>query len=679
MNKHIRALMLCLLMVISLFSMAACKQDEGDGDSTPSGNLVYQVTVVNGVGKPYTSGMIVTFTGADGKEYLATVNASGVASKELAAGDYSVKVASTDSAELYFDSAAQVTAKAPKMELQVAYKMGEKFETIFAESVTMEGQLSYDAYNVNVGSTYVSVNSEDRNYFLFSPTEAGKYEFSVSGNSAEVGIYGASIHYIMSSSTYEVVDGKVSVNINASMIGSGAAGTTILVIGLDAKEGTDGCVLNINRVGDTDWTVEQEPWFTYQAKEKIEKFTLAQGIKLKEFDLTAASDAYQLVYNDQDGYYHLNAADGPLVYAQLGEAVYGISLMTMVGEIVYGEDGTLMQTGTAPFRYMYSNGPDDFFKEDYTDVLREYVTARDKATGVYPLTEDLYYMLPLGVEQIGWCRSDTANYLFGTEENVNNDIAWMFLLMYEDAPVPNPNPNPDPNPDPDPNPNPDPNPDPDPNPNPNPDPIEDNKDEPIMIGGTLEFNAEVKANHIVYYDLMKVNDLTLTIKSKDAYVIYNGKTFEAVNGVVTVPNLYSQYTNMPVNIAIGNKGTSDATFAVKMTYPAGHRENPYVFELGSTTTNTAAGNEVGVFYTWTATKSGTLTINIDNVSTKFGAGVTITRIVDGIPQTTEMEDGATSVSMEVKAGDMIEIVIAANPNSKHQYPAATIKTTATIA
>ena len=62
-----------------------------------------------------------------------------------------------------------------------------------------------------------------------------------------------------------------------------------------------------------------------------------------------------------------------------------------------------MQSGTAPFRYMYSNGQDDFFKEDYTDVLRQYVTNRDQQYGVYPMTEDLYYILSKGIEFMGWC------------------------------------------------------------------------------------------------------------------------------------------------------------------------------------------------------------------------------------------------------------------------------------
>lgn len=55
--------------------------------------------------------------------------------------------------------------------------------------------------------------------------------------------------------------------------------------------------------------------------------------------------------------------------------------------------------------------------------MREYVTARCKTSGVYPLNEDLYYMLPLGIEANGWCRKDTANFLFRDMDDINLDIA----------------------------------------------------------------------------------------------------------------------------------------------------------------------------------------------------------------------------------------------------------------
>ena len=343
----------------------------------------------------------------------------------------------------------------------------------------------------------------------------------------------------------------------------------------------------------------------------------------------------------------------------------------MVGEIVYDSEGILIATGTAPFRYMYSNGKQDFFKEDYTDFMRRVVTAADKATGVYPLTEDLYYVLPMGIDNKGWCKEGTANYLFNGVD-VNPEIAWMFMLCHADGDIPEYKPD-------------------DSNnggnnggttttPN---GPIEDNKDEPEIIGSTLNFEVSVQANHIYYVDLMRVNDTTLTIKNKDAYVIYNGVRFDAVNGVVTVPDLYSQYTNMPVSIQIGNKGTADATFAVTLSYPSGHRENPIVLPLKSFSTDVKKNNEQGIYYSYAPATAGTLTLTLDSVTSKSGTvkGAIIVTVsgADLIPHQYILDGESNTLTVPVNAGDNVDICIGVQPNEQNKYLAATVNVTASFA
>lgn len=166
------------------------------------------------------------------------------------------------------------------------------------------------------------------------------------------------MHYITATSQYEMVDGKLGFSVQPGMIGAGETGTTVLVLGVDAKNGVSDLLLNIVRTGEAEWSFAEQLWMNYQPKNEI-TFVLESGISLKAFDLTA--EGCELVLNSEDGYYHIGSADGPVVYVQLSEPCYGISLMSMVGEIVY-KDGVLMQTGSAPFRYSYNNGPEDFFK-----------------------------------------------------------------------------------------------------------------------------------------------------------------------------------------------------------------------------------------------------------------------------------------------------------------------------
>ena len=670
--KRYSALALCLLLVFSLM-LSGCNGSK-DPEPAQSADATYKVTVVDGLGNAYTEKLIVKLLQNGQQVAMGAINAQGSFEKVLPRGEYDVEIASTNSELDCHFLATKLTKDVTEAQVIMAYAPGNT-DSISAPSVATGEHISYDAAIVSTGSSYIELDAEDRVYALFAPTQAGTYEFSVSNDDASVGYYG-STYFVQSYNLAEMNGNKFTMSITADMIGTGNTGTSVLVIGLDAKDGKDGCILNIQRTGDPAWTIEQEPWNNYAPKTEIKDFTLDSGVKLVSFDVTASTDTYKLVLNEQDGTYHLGTADGPKVYVQLGNAVYGICMKDMVGEIVYDADGVLIATGTAPFRYLRGETKDDFFKEDYTDMMRQIVTAADKATGVYPLTEDLFYALPLGIDNKGWCREGTINYLFNGVD-VNKEIAWMFLLCHEEGEIPvDPNPGDEPV---------DPNPGDEPvTPGPGPTgPIEENKDTPIEIGSTLEFTATVKPNHLVYYHLYRVNDTTLTIKSKDAYVIYNGVKYEAVNGVVSVPNLYSQYTNMPVAVQIGNKGTEDMGFAVTLSYPQGHRENPFALSLKSFSVDVKKNNDQGVYYSWTAAQTGTLTLKLNGVTSKSGnveAGISVTVTgPDLIPHQyllSEVEGDALNV--QVNAGDSVVINVGVMPNEQNKYLAATVDVTASF-
>jgi hypothetical protein len=659
-TKRIFCLLLCAALCMGLL-LTACNDTEA-----PSADATYKVTVVDGLGNAYTEKVIVKLMQGGKQVTMGPINNQGVYEKVLPRGEYTVEVASTNTElDCYFIE-TKLTAEVTEAQVVMAFAPTE-FNSISAPGGDVDAGL------VSTGSSYHELISGQRVYALFTPTEAGIYEFSVSNDDAVIGYYG-SPYFIQSSNVAENVNGNTfTISVEAGMISTGSTGTSVFVIGLDAKDGKESCILNIKRLGDPAWSINSEPWNAYVPKTPVEKFTLESGVKLVPFNVAASTDAYKLVLNEQDGVYHLGTADGPKVYVQLWENVYGISMKEMVGEIVYDADNVLISTGTAPFRYQYDNGKDDFFKEDYTDYMRQAVTAADKATGVYPMTEDMFYLLPLGIDNKGWCREGTINYLFNSTE-VNPEIAWMFMLCHADGKIPEANPDDD-------------------KPQQNPDdnkptgPVVDNKDAPIEIGSTLNFEADVKANHLVYFDLFRVNDTTLTIKSKDAYVIYNGITYEAKNGVVTVPNLYPQYTNMPVSIQIGNKGAKDAVFAVTLSYPVGHRENPVELQMKSFTVDVKKNNEQGVYYHYAPSKAGKLTISMDKVTSASGAveadiSVTITTIVDGLPiphQFKLSEIEGNTLTVDVNAGDDVVITVGVMPNSQNRYLAATIDVTASFA
>ena len=399
------ALILCMTMLLT-----ACG---GQGGSASS-DAEYRVTVSDAMGTTYTSGIIVAFL-QDGQQVaMQNVDASGVAAKTLPRGEYTVELLFTgDESEFYYDQAQDLTLTAEKTELTVVLAKALSGE---ANTISVNG-LAKDAWYVTTGCTKVSLTGE-RDYFLFAPTEAGTYEFSTDNASAVIGYYGAP-HFVQTLSAAEVVDNKFSISVKASMIGTEGTGTSILVIGIDGP-GLDECVLNIQRTGDPEWDVTDEPWMIYAPTVELTPYTLPAGATLAEFDLTAAS--YELVLAD-DGFYHLNSAEGPLVLVRLGEKSKYLDPYKTITE----------KTGVN--RYFFDENGEFVKKENYTDCILQYLEVMDEDSGTYPLTEDLKYIIQNHGIQNGWYDVDGHSYLFKNQDGsnvpgINADISWLFMCCY---------------------------------------------------------------------------------------------------------------------------------------------------------------------------------------------------------------------------------------------------------
>ena len=417
MNKKFGALVLCLLLSVSLL-LGACGNAQAPAEAANNGtDAEYVVKVVDGTGAPYTSGVIVQFMKGGEKVALQTVDANGVAAKTLAKGDYTVELMFTGNAEDYFYDKEGLTLSATQTTLEVVLA---QTVTSQAQSLHVDGS-DYDAYHVATGSTHVKLTAGERSYFLFAPSAAGTYEFSVSDATAQLGYYGAP-HFVQTVNAAEVVDGKFTVSIKASMIGSGDTGTTVLVLGIDAGE-NDSCVLTIERIGEPEWDPSDEPWQVYQPTVELKPYTLPAGANLMKFDITATTDTYNLVLNEQDGFYHLNDANGPLVLMYLGENVKYLDCFKTI----------LEHSGVQ--RYFYDENGEFLKKETYGECLMQYIAMMDETKGVYPLTEDLKYIVQMEGEDSGWFDTNGMSYLFKDDngnfvDGINSEISWLFMCCY---------------------------------------------------------------------------------------------------------------------------------------------------------------------------------------------------------------------------------------------------------
>ena len=356
---------------------------------------------------------------------MQVVNEEGIAAKELEKGEYTVELQFTDDEAAYYYDQSGLTMTSPDeiLEITLYNAISGEGQNLFAYSPASDGNRDHTAYHVGVGGTYVELEPGERNYFLFAPTEAGMYAFSAENTDAVIGYYGAP-HFVQQMTMIEPVDGVITESIKASMIGNNGTGTTVMVLGLDAVESTN-AILKVERIGDPEWTVEDEPWHVYQATHTLAPYTLPAGATFGEFDLKAATDTYNLVLDDQ-GFYHLDSADGPLVLVRLGEASGGSAYLDSFQTI-------LDHSGVT--KYFYDENGEFVKKESYSECLLEYIKYMDEASGMYPLTEDLKYIIQMRGDHYGWFDSTSPGYIFLDENNnqvmgLNHEITWLFMCCY---------------------------------------------------------------------------------------------------------------------------------------------------------------------------------------------------------------------------------------------------------
>ena len=406
-RKTISSLMAAMLLITAVL-MCGCG---GGGETSSPSELTYKVTVKDAIGNPCESGTIVKFMSNGTQAAMQLCDANGTAEKLLPAGEYTIELGFTGDASAYYYESITLTTEKYESELLIS-------KNVVGESVVLNvGGEEFDSYAVTAGATYVKLEQGKRSYFRFSPTEAGKYKFSIYGNeNAKLGNYGAP-HFVQTANIAEMEN-------NTFMIGSGDTGTTTYVIGIDLESSENkSAILCIERIGDPDRTIEDEPWVIYKKTAEISEYDLPKNAVLKEFDLTASTDSYTFVLNEEDGFYHLNTADGPLVLMRLAEDCDYIACFATI----------LDRSGVS--RYFYDENGEFVEKVSYSECLLEYIECVDAVEGVYPLTEDLKHIVTQRGEYVGWWDTESNGYLFkdinGNKDfTINTELAWLLMCCY---------------------------------------------------------------------------------------------------------------------------------------------------------------------------------------------------------------------------------------------------------
>ncbi len=401
--------------------------NDGTNPDVPSEpkTIKYIVRAVDAFGNaPEVSVVVEMFK--DGESVGEMPIRRGSAAFQLEAGEYTFEVKPMEG-EFYYDKAKCVlTEDEPEMTVTLYnYANEDDKQQLFVPDDTGLDHIPYDAVQVDEGATYVNIDRAAGTYFVFTPTRGGIYRISYeSSRAVTLGYYG-SPHNVLSTCPLEVVDGAFELEVRNEGVNIGnLGGTTQVVIGIRSFT-VKGCVLKIERIGNA--TVEL-PWTDVQADKNATKADNFVNSEFVDFDVT--DENLTVVYNENDGYYHLNTVDGPIIYIRISNAV--VESVTSTETIYKYLPSFLAMCETARLcKVFYDDDGNIILKESYNDMLMQYGSLCGSG-GMYPLNRQLAEAVKNIGEYSGWYDLESELHIFGDDAvNVVPENAWLFACVYE--------------------------------------------------------------------------------------------------------------------------------------------------------------------------------------------------------------------------------------------------------
>ena len=405
-------------------SSTAGSTDDGTNPDVPT-TVKYVVRAVDAFGNaPEVSVIVEMFK--DGESVGEMPIRRGSASFQLEAGEYTFKVMPMEGEFYYDESKCVLTADEPEMTVTLYNRADEtNKEELYIPDETGLDHIRYEAVQVGEGATYVNIDRAAGTYFVFTPTRGGIYKISYeSSRAVTLGYYG-SPHNVLSICPVDVVDGAFELEIKNEGVNIGnPGGTTQIVIGIRSYT-VKGCVLKIERIGNP--TVDL-PWTDVSIDRNAGKADNLVNSEYVDFDITDKN--LSVVFNDKDGYYHLNSVDGPIIYIRITNAVIESSTST---ETIYKflPALTVMCETDRLCKVFYDGDGNVIHKETYNDLLLAYGELCG-ANGLYPLNAQLAEVIKNIGDHKGWFNLDSEFHIFGDmASSVVAENAWLFACVYE--------------------------------------------------------------------------------------------------------------------------------------------------------------------------------------------------------------------------------------------------------
>lgn len=436
-RKIIIALLLVLTLVFSA-SLISCGINSTDTSTdtgantntdtstdTGSNEITYTVKVVDFTGAPVSSGLFVQLY-KDGEELgsMKKSNKNGEASFTLEKGEYTFELILTDETVTYDKASCVLTEKNPSKEIMLYGELGNREFLMYPYDSELGERYEYRAKFVDEGATLVDIDG--MSYYVFEPTRGGVYKFSyISDVALTIGYFGGSEHFVFEESNIEVKDRAFEIEVKDSGVSNAGTGTTRIIIGIRSLV-VDSCILTIERVSDPKAEIPKIDYLPIEYPSEVCTYNYLNAT-LVDVDIT--SENLQIVYNANDGFFHLNDENGPVVLMRITSASKYIAPFSEICETaalygsIYDDAGNLLRT------------------EVYNSMFLTYAEKCDD-TGVVPLTRELLYAVTNIGNHSGWFEGeqtiftvgegskDDGTVIEGTKLNVPIENAPYFACCY---------------------------------------------------------------------------------------------------------------------------------------------------------------------------------------------------------------------------------------------------------
>lgn len=264
-------------------------------------------------------------------------------------------------------------------------------------AVSADGNYADNGVCLEVGTyEYETDTAYDYTLFYVAPSEVGKY--IITCEEQLIGIASYNDMWVMITPTADTVNTNV-IERECSSVGQG------IIIAVGSGDG----LVSITLAQEDLVQKEEVPWTIYENRVTPEKFTFS-GDAAALLAVNTADTTVDSAVLGADGYYHLNAANGPILYAKVKDTKMSLATVMEHGglkNVVQDADNTILS------------------KTDYNAAVGDYIACADSKTSLYPLTIDLIEVFRRVGAYQGW---------YGSTGFVGGELddAWMFACYYNE-------------------------------------------------------------------------------------------------------------------------------------------------------------------------------------------------------------------------------------------------------